>query len=59
MKEGVKPHHYWFLLCGGVVPGVTMDGLAIVDDKAVTGATVPFGGGGATQVHDLGIDAVC
>ena len=41
------------------MPGVTMDGLAIVDDKAVTGATVPFGGGGATQVHDLGIDAVC
>ncbi len=55
----MKSHHRWFLLCGGVVPEVTMDGLAIVDGKAVTGATVPFGGGCATQVHDLGIDAVC
>ena len=41
------------------MPRVTMDGLAIVDGEAITGARVPFGGGGATQVHDLGIDAVC
>ena len=38
---------------------VTMDGLAIVNGKAVTGEAVPFGGGGAAQVHDLGINAVC
>jgi hypothetical protein len=41
------------------VPGVTMDGLAIVDGEAVIGEAVPFGGGGVARVHDLGIDAVC
>ena len=41
------------------MPGVVMDGLAIVDGEAVTSEADPFGGGGAARVHDLGIDAVC